>query len=140
MILLTEEKINLISYSKSSNYTVEVYLEILLEIKLIYENNTITTKVYHNKRKLPVHWSSPISKKYKRNAIANDLNRTADIASVPGNEIPQIKCKLLNADYPHRFINSVIKQFSQIFIEVDDFIIPPSLFEAPKKAVLLEIP
>ena len=118
MILLTEEeKINLINYLKSSNYTVEVCLKKSLDIKLFYENNTIKTKVYHNKRMLPVHWSSPISKQYKRNAITNDLNRTADIASVPGNEIPQIKCKLLNADYPHRFINSVIKQFSQILLK-----------------------
>ena len=118
MILLTEEeKINLINYLKSSNYTVEVCLKKFLDIKLFYENNTIKTKVYHNKRMLPVHWSSPISKQYKRNAITNDLNRTADIASVPGNEIPQIKCKLLNADYPHRFINSVIKQFSQILLK-----------------------
>ena len=118
MILLTEEeKINLINYLKSSNYTVEVCLKKFLDIKLFYENNTIKTKVYHNKRMLPVHWSSPISKQYKRNAITNDVNRTADIASVPGNEIPQIKCKLLNADYPHRFINSVIKQFSQILLK-----------------------
>ena len=118
MILLTEEeKINLINYLKSSNYTVEVCLKKFLDIKLFYENNTIKTKVYHNKRMLPVHWSSPISKQYKRNAITNDLNRTAGIASVPGNEIPQIKCKLLNADYPHRFINSVIKQFSQILLK-----------------------
>ena len=118
MILLTEEeKINLINYLKSSNYTVEVCLKKFLDIKLFYENNTIKTKVYHNKRMLPVHWSSPISKQYKRNAITNDLNRTADIASVPGNEISQIKCKLLNADYPHRFINSVIKQFSQILLK-----------------------
>ena len=118
MILLTEEeKINLINYLKSSNYTVEVCLKKFLDIKLFYENNTIKTKVYHNKRMLPVHWSSPISKQYKRNPITNDLNRTADIASVPGNEIPQIKCKLLNADYPHRFINSVIKQFSQILLK-----------------------
>ena len=118
MILLTEEeKINLINYLKSSNYTVEVCLKKFLDIKLFYENNTIKTKFYHNKRMLPVHWSSPISKQYKRNAITNDLNRTADIASVPGNEIPQIKCKLLNADYPHRFINSVIKQFSQILLK-----------------------
>ena len=118
MILLTEEeKINLINYLKSSNYTVEVCLKKFLDIKLFYENNTIKTKVYHNKRMLPVHWSSPISKQYKRNPITNDLNRTADIASVPGNEIPQIKCKLLNVDYPHRFINSVIKQFSQILLK-----------------------
>ena len=69
------------------SYTVEVRPEKFLDTKLIYENNNITTKVYHNKRKLPVHWSSQISKQYKGNAITNDLNKTAGIVSVPGNEI-----------------------------------------------------
>ena len=33
--------------------------------------------------------------------------------SVPGNEIPKIKRKFVDADYSLTFINSVIKQFSQ---------------------------
>ena len=66
------------------NYTVEKFLD----TKVIYEKNFITAKEYRNKRKLPVHWSSKILKRYKRNAITGDLNRAARMASVPGNEIP----------------------------------------------------
>ena len=62
------------------------------------------------------------------------------MASVPGNEIPEIKPKVLNANYPPRFINSVIRKFNQKSSEMDDFIISPSLFEIPKKVVLVEIP
>ena len=52
----------------------------------------------------------------------------------------EIKRKFLNADYSSRFINSVIQQFSQKSSEMDDFIIPPSLFEISEIVVLVEIP
>ena len=61
------------------------------------------------------------------------------MTSVSENEIPEIKHNFLNADYPLRFINSVIKQFLQKSIEIDDFLIPPCSFEILKKVVLLEI-
>ena len=126
-----EEKINQISYFEKLNNN---------HATVIYEKNSITTKLYRNKRKLPVHWSSQIPKRYKWSAITSDLNRAACMASVPGNEIPEIKRKFINADYPPRFINSVIKQFSQKTSEIDDFIKPPTLFQIPKKVVLVEIP
>ena len=47
---------------------------------------------------------------------------------------------ILNADYPLTFINSLIKQSSQKSSNVDDFIMPPSLFEIPKKVDLVETP
>ena len=122
------------------NYTVEVYLEMLLDTKMIYKKNSITTKVYRDKRMLPVYWSSQIPKRYNRNAITSDLNAATRMVSVPGNEIPEIKRKFLSTDYPLRFINSVIKQFSQKSSEMDDFIVPSSLFEILKKIVFLEIP
>ena len=59
--------------------------------------------------------------------------------SVPRNEIPKIKHKFLNDDYPLKFINSVIKQFRQKSREKDDFTIPPSLFEIQKRIILVEI-
>ena len=112
----------------------------LLDTKMIYKKNSITTKVYRDKRRLPVYWSSQIPKRYNRNAITSDLNAATRMVSVPGNEIPEIKRKFLSTDYPLRFINSVIKQFSQKSSEMDDFIAPSSLFEIPKKIVFLEIP
>ena len=91
-------------------------------------------------KRLPVHWSSQIPKSYNTNAITSHLNRATRMVSAPGNKILEIKHKFLNAVCPLRFINSVIKQFSQNSSEMDDFIIPPSLFETPQKVVILEIP
>ena len=58
-----------------------------------------------------------------------------------------IKSKFQHADFPERFINSVIKQFAEnlknvntIDNEEEEFLIPPFFFEEPKKFTLLEIP
>ena len=83
-------------------YTVEIKPEIFLDTKIVFSNDVITTEVKRNERKLPVHWSSKVPKQYKRNAIISDLNRATRITSFPGDEIPKIKQKFLNADYPYR--------------------------------------
>ena len=56
-------------------YTDEVKPEFFLDTKTVYSNDVITTEVKRNEGKLPVHWSSKVPKRYKRNAIINDLNR-----------------------------------------------------------------
>ena len=121
-------------------YTVEIRPEIFLDKKIVYSNDVITTEVKRNDRKLPVHWSSKVPKRYKRNAIISDLNRATRIASFPADEIPKIKQKFLNADYPYRFINSVINNFQEKSDGTDDYIIPPGFFDIPKKVVLVDIP
>ena len=50
--------------------------------------------------------------------------RATRIASFPADEIPKIKQKFLNADYPHKFINSVINNFQEKSEETDNYIIP----------------
>ena len=121
-------------------YTVEVKPEIFLDTKIVYSNDVITTEVKRNDRKLPVHWSSKVPKRYKRNAIISDLNRATRIASFPADEIPKIKQKFLNADYPYRFINSVINNFQEKSEVTVIYIIPPGFFDVPKKVVLEDIP
>ena len=79
-------------------YTVEVKPEIFLDAKIVYSNGIITTEVKRNERKLPVHWSSMVRKRYKGNAIIIDLNTGTRIASFPADEIPKIKQRFLNAD------------------------------------------
>ena len=76
-----------------------------------------------------------------RNAINADLNRAARIASTFTEEVPTIKQKFLNADYPSTFVNSVIKQFNEKCNgnTQDDYIIPPDFFDIPKPLVLAEI-
>ena len=79
-------------------------------------------------------------KRYKRNAIISDLNRATRIASFPADEIPKIKQKFLNADYPYRFINSVINNFQEKSDGTDDYIIPRGFFDVPEKVVLVDMP
>ena len=68
------------------------------------------------------------------------MNRATPIASFPAVEIPKIKQKFLNADHPHKFINSVINDFQEKSDENDDYIIPSGFFDVPKKVVLVDIP
>ena len=64
------------------------------------------------------------------------------MASTFTDKIPTIKQKFLSVDYPPRFVNSVIKQFSEKCNgnTQDDYIIPPDFFDVPKPLVLAEIP
>ena len=110
-------------------YTVEVKPEISLDTKIVYSNDVITTEVKRNDRKLPVHWSSKVPKWYKRNAIISDLNRATRIASFPADEIPKIKKKFLNADYPYRFIISVFNNFLEKSEGSDNCIIHPAFIQ-----------
>ena len=74
-----------------------------------------------------------------RNAIISDLNRATRTASFPADEIPKIKQKFLNAEYPYRIFNSVINNFQEKSGVTDDYIIPPGLSDIPKKVVLVDI-
>ena len=131
---------NLNNHHPNIKYTTETMPQKFLDTKIIYEDNQIKTKVHRNERKLPVHWTSKIPKRYKRNAISADLNRAAQIASTFPEEIPTIKQKFLSADYPPRF-NSVIKQFDEKCNgnTQDDYIILPDFFDVPKLLVLTDI-
>ena len=54
-------------------------------------------------------------------------------------EIKVIKRQFRNADYPTKFLNSVIDHFLTPKNN-DSFIIPPDLFEESKPFILVEIP
>ena len=118
----------------------EVKPEKFLDTKILYNNDVITTHAKGHERKLPVYWSSKVPKRYKKNAVINDLNRATCIASFSADEIPKIKQKFLNADYPHKFINSVINTFQEKPEETDDCIIPHGFFDVQNKVVLVDIP
>ena len=107
-------------------YTVEVKPDIFLDTKIynkVYNNDAIITEVKRNKRKLPVHCLIKVPKRYNKNAIIRDFNRATHI-EIPADEIRKIKQNFFNADYPHRFINSVIKNFQEKSEENDYYIIP----------------
>ena len=104
----------------------------------------MTTEVNRKDRKLPMHWTSKIPKLYKINSITSDLNRALRISSCLNDEISRIRLKFLNADYPLRFINTVIKHFnhklSEKFNEEDDYILPPDFFEIKEQVILIVVP
>ena len=77
--------------------------------------------------KLPVHWSSKIRKKYKRNSIKRELNRAKRIPSHFNEEVALIRKKFINVDFPVRFVNSNINSFINNTEEQEEieFIIPP---------------
>ena len=63
--------------------------------------------VYQKNTKLALPWTSKTPKRYKRNTINGDVHRSKRISSNFNEEIPVIKEKFMNADYPLRFINNM---------------------------------
>ena len=96
-------------------------------------NSAIITKVYTRSNKFPVHWSSKIPLRYKRNAIAGDLHRGSKIASNFINETRRIKIKYLQAGFPIHVINDVFHRFNQ---QKDEVLIPQSFFDDRKECMI----
>ena len=133
-------------FFKLNNYHWNIKLTIdptkFLDTQLVNLNGKMETKVYRKPTKLAVPWSSGISKRYKRNAINGDLHRSKRIATDFEKEIVQIKKKLLAANLPSRFINSLCNDFlnKKNNHENIDFIIPPGFFNVKSPVILTEIP
>ena len=63
------------------------------------------------------------------------------VASNLDNELLIIRKKFLAADYPHKFINSVINTFIENENKKEEeYLIPQIFFEIPKPVILIEIP
>ena len=76
------------------------------------------------------------------NVIIGDLRRSKRIRSYFIKE-KIIKDKFKKADFPTKFIDSVIKYFEyneRNKDQQDDFIMPPYLFEEPKPRTLVKFP
>ena len=77
-------------------------------------------------------WTSKTPKRYKENTIfIYDLRSSSFKENIQfRREVSLIKEKFMKADYPLRFINSVVDEFQKGKECGDErFIIPPSLFE-----------
>ena len=123
-------------------YPIEVNLDKFLDTKINQKNGIVTIKVNRKDRKLSVHWTSRITKRYKRNSIISDLKKALRISSSLKNEIPNVRHNFLK-EYSLWFINSAIKQFNDKFSEKsneeNDYILPPDLFEIKKQVILIEV-
>ena len=104
------------------------------------------TFVHRKESKLPVPWESKVPKHYKRNTLLGELHRAKKISSNFQKEVKNNKEKFNKANFPLRFINNVVAQFNKNMHnnkernEEDEMIIPPQLFEIPKKISFLQVP
>ena len=102
-------------------------------------------EVYRKPNKIPIPWSSKSPKRYKRNAVWGDLTRAYRMSSDFNKEVDIIRQKFHKAQFPPRFVSSIISLFKkkkeEENIEDDeDLLIPEYLFECPKPFILIEIP
>ena len=129
------------NYHPKLNFTVEVNPVKFLDTRLEFVDGTAVTSVNIKETKLPIPWSSKVPKRYKRNTITGDLHRAQRIGSNFQREINNIKTKYRKADYPPRYVNSVVAQFTNKKDEFDDsLLIPANFYEEAKQFLLIEIP
>ena len=129
------------NYHRKINFTIEVNPKKFLDTNIIINEGSVISSVHRKAEKLPVHWSSQVPKRYKRNAITGDLYRSIRITSDMDKETDYIKQKFIKADYPKRFINSVITDFNRKQeAKEETFIIPPELFEERSLLLFVELP
>ena len=125
------------------NFTVEVNPSKFLESNIKTFDGKVEISVYRKPNKLPLHWTSKVPKRYKRNEINGDLNRSYQISMNFNNEKEIIRQKYHLAGFPTRFVDSVIHQFHQKLLgeQVEyELIISEFLFAELKKFILVEIP
>ena len=79
----------------------------------IRHNLAIITKLYKRPKTFPVHCSSKIPLRYKRNAITEELHRTNIIASNFGNELKRTWIKCLKAGFPIHIVDDAFPRCNQ---------------------------
>ena len=67
--------IDLKSYHEIIKLMLEINRDKFLGTEIIRTDREIKTQVYNRTKNLPVHWSSKVPNKYKRNAITGELHR-----------------------------------------------------------------
>ena len=93
--------------------TIEVNPSKFLDIEIMIKNGIIETSVEVKESKIPNHWSSAVLKKYKQNAILEDLHRAHKISSNLELEKQGIRKKCLSFNFPYNFIQSTFSSYQQ---------------------------
>ena len=92
---------------------IEVTPSKFLDTEIMIKSGIIETSVVVKESKIPNHWSSAVSKKYKRNAILGDLHRANKNSSNFELEKQRIKKKYLSVNFPYNFIQSTFNSYQQ---------------------------
>ena len=87
-----------------------------------------------------MHWSSNISKSYKRNAISADLHQPKRISSNFDAEVQIIKSTFKSVDYPLPFTDNVIRTFRERNTVDQNNITDDNFFVINKRFILLKLP
>ena len=124
------------SYHPNIKFTLEQNPKRFLDTQIIKENNGIKTQVFAKKTMYPVHWSSKVPFRYKKNAINGELQRAKKISSNFQSEISRIKAKFLNAGFAHKVIESYINNFNNVD---EELMIPRWLFDE-RKTIAINLP
>ena len=104
----TDELYNALnSYHQNIKLTFDLDLTKFLDTEILRSNSKIKTQVYDKMKELPVHWTSKIPVRYKRNAILGELHRAKKIASNFDIEIKRIVNKYTSVG----FVRSIIDNF-----------------------------
>ena len=64
------------SYHPNINFAVEVNLSKFLDTNIKIGNGKAETFVYRKPNLMPAHWTFKVTKRYKKNVINGDLNRS----------------------------------------------------------------
>ena len=94
------------------------------------------TQVFLKKSMYPVHWSSKVPFRYKRNAINGELHRAEKISSNFQLETARIKAKFLKAGFLYKVIENTINNFNNVD---EELMIPRWLFPE-RKTVAINLP
>ena len=100
------------SYHPNIKFIIEKNPAKFWDTEIIWRGCEIETKVYNKSKKLPVHWSSKIPNRYKRNAITGELHKTERTADDLIFEAKRITKKFLSASFPNNFIRNAIEYFN----------------------------
>ena len=79
------------SYHPNIKFTLEQNPKRFLDTQIIKENNRIKTQAFVKKSMYPVHWSSKVPFRYKKNVINGELHRAKKISSNFQSETTRIK-------------------------------------------------
>ena len=107
-----------------------------MDTQIIKENNRIKTQVLVKKSVYPVHWTSKVPFRYKKNAINGELHRTRKISSNFQLVTARIKAKFLKAGFPHKVIENTISNFNSVD---EELMIPRWLFDE-RKTIAINVP
>ena len=118
------------SYHPNIKFTLEQNPKKFLDTQIIKENNQIKTQIFVKKSMYPVHWSSKVPYRYKKNAINGELHRARKISSNFQLEAARIKAKFSEARVPHKVTRNTINNFNNVD---EELMIPRWLFDEEKQ-------